>query len=163
MSGVHLLPQIGHQRTGRLLAVLATPPLTSGAITLGRIARAAEVLGASDWIAANLLNLPTASVLDIPNVGRERETWLASRPSLRAAIASSTAVLLAYGTAEPVGGARVHWRDQIEWVTSEIARNGCTVYTWGGAPRHPSRWQRYRPKGTDMQASYRSMLRRAAP
>ena len=52
-------------------------------------------------------------------------------------------MLLAYGTAEPSGEARAHHREQVRWLDEQIEERSLPTWWVGGAPRHPSRWQRY--------------------
>jgi hypothetical protein len=141
-----------------LLAILATPPLSSGAITRGRVARAADALGFERWSIANLLDVSTSTVRDISACGREQTAWLTSRTSLRSGVENASAVLLAYGTSVPSGPARRHWKEQIEWIVAEVRMQGQPMLAWGGLPRHPSRWQRYLPMGVGMATAYETML-----
>jgi hypothetical protein len=127
-----------------LLAILATPPLTtSGARTRGRLQLATEILGRDVLAIANLIDVPTKNVLDIAVVGREQAPWREARGDIASQIAAADAVLLAWGTAEPAGPARDHHRAQVAWVNDVISRRGIVPWTVGGMPRHPSRWQRY--------------------
>lgn len=128
----------------RLLTILATPPLTtSGARTLRRVRMAAEVIGSSSAIVANLLEVATVDVRDIAIAGRDSDEWHNSRGLLQAAIASADYVLLAWGCSEPTGPAKHHHRAQVAWVMGELNTRGLPLWTFGGLPRHPSRWQRY--------------------
>lgn len=128
----------------RLLAILATPPLTtSGARTRGRLQLATEILCSDVLVIANLIDVPTKDVLDIASVGREPAPWREARGDLASQIAAADAVLLAWGTAEPAGPARGHHRAQVAWVNDVIGSRGIVSWTVGGMPRHPSRWQRY--------------------
>ncbi len=128
----------------RLLAILATPPLsTSGARTRGRLHLATEILGSDVLAIANLIDVPTKDVLDTASVGREPAPWREARGDLASQIAAADTVLLAWGTAEPAGPARDHHRAQVAWVNDVIGGRGIVPWTVGGMPRHPSRWQRY--------------------
>jgi len=128
----------------RLLAILATPPLTtSGARTRGRLQLATEILGSGVLAIANLIDVPTKDVLDITSVGRESGPWLEARSDLEDQITLADDVLLAWGISEPAGSARDHHRAQVVWVNDLISSRGMVRWTVGGTPRHPSRWQRH--------------------
>jgi hypothetical protein len=127
----------------RLLAVLATPPLsTSGERTLARVQMAAALIGSDSISVVNLLRTPTNNVNEVRSVGATAEPWLNSRPALLLALRQADAVLLGWG-AEPIGPARHHHRDQVTWLLAEILTTGLPSWTVGGQSRHPSRWQRY--------------------
>ena len=145
----------------RLLAVLASPPLSSGSITRRRVALAAEAVGSPEWGISNLTQTPTQTVLDLARLTRDPEPWAAARHELEHALETASIVLLAYGISIPTGAARDYWVDQVAWVHREIRRRGLPTVCWGGLPRHPSRWQRYRPPGLSMADSYSEMLRPA--
>jgi len=128
----------------RLLAILATPPLTtSGARTRGRLHLATEILCSDVLAIANMIDVPTKDVLDITSVGSEPVPWTEARADLASQIAAADVVLLAWGIAEPAGPARDHYRAQVAWVNDVIGSRGIIPWTVGGMPRHPSRWQRY--------------------
>jgi hypothetical protein len=145
----------------RLLAVLASPPLTTGVITRGRVALAAAAMDSPEWAIANLTQTPTQTVLDLASLARDPAPWAAARDELERGLQTAAVVLLAYGTSIPNGAAREHWQSQVAWVQHEICRRGLPAVCWGGLPRHPSRWQRYRPPGLSMADSYREMLQPA--
>ena len=128
----------------RLLAILATPPLTtSGARTCSRLHLATKILGSDVLVIVNLIAVPTRDVLDIASVGSESAPWREARCDLASQIAAADTVLLAWGTAEPAGPARDHHRAQVAWVNDLISSRGIVRWTVGGTPRHPSRWQRH--------------------
>lgn len=127
-----------------LLAVLASPPsTTSGVRTRQRLDIAARALGHDRVEIANLFGCPTSNVLEIAALGASEEPWMASRPAIRACLQSADAVLLGWGTAEPIGPARYHHREQVAWLRSAVADRRQVGWTVGGMPRHPSRWQRF--------------------
>lgn len=130
-------------RGGRLLAVLTNPPLTSGLRTLGRLELARAALGFDTVQVANLFATATHATGEISVIGRESDGWHQARTSLSAALEECGAVLLAYGTQAPNGQARAHFRDQINWLSAEIGTRALPTLTFGGGPRHPSRWQRW--------------------
>ena len=127
-----------------LLAVLASPPLrTRGSRTLARLEQVAEILGYEQVEIVNLISVPTDTVLDVTRVGCERAPWLASRSSIISGLVRASAALLGWGLTEPSGPARLHHRSQVEWLSRELAQRTIPLWTVGGAPRHPSRWQRH--------------------
>lgn len=132
-----------------LLAVLATPARTSGQRTMSRINLAKQILQYDDVSIVNLLNIPTYRTTDMSTAGSLPEPWLDSRPPIAQSLARSQGVLLGYGVSEPSGTARLHYRDQIAWLHSQLLVSGLPVWSVGTPPRHPSRWQRltYREAG----------------
>ena len=77
------------------------------------------------------------------NSGATPEGWLAARVEMEQALGEASAVLLAYGLGEPTGSARAHFREQVAWLHEHIEQHDLPTWWVGGAPRHPSRWQRY--------------------
>lgn len=129
---------------GTLLVVGSNPPArTSGQRTLARVGQAATILGFETATIANLFVLPTYRSGGISDLGRTPGGWLDARPRLLSALDECDGVLLAYGTQEPSGGARVHHREQVRWLDQQIEHRALPTWWVGGAARHPSRWQRY--------------------
>lgn len=128
---------------GRLVAILANPPLTDGLRTLRRVELAAELLGFNDVGTANLFALPSHATRAIAELGVTETGWLQARPDLITSINSADGVLLAYGTTTPTGEARLHFRQQVVWLTEQIADRAVPAWHIGDGPRHPSRWQRW--------------------
>lgn len=130
---------------GTLLVVGSNPPSqTSGQRTLARVQQAADILGFKRAVVANLFALPTYRSGGISDLGQERDGWVAARASLENALGDAcSGVLLAYGVVAPTGPARVHHREQVQWLDAEIEQRALPTWWVGGAPRHPSRWQRY--------------------
>jgi len=128
---------------GRLVAILANPPLTDGTRTLRRVELAAELLGFTDVGTANLFALPSHATGAIAELGATEKGWVQARPNLSTSISSAQGVLLAYGTRAPLGEARLHFRRQVAWLTEEIADRAVPVWHVGDGPRHPSRWHRW--------------------
>ena len=126
-----------------LTAVLCNPPASGGARTLARVELATELLGFGHVTVTNLFGLPTASCVDVAQVGKSAEAWLAARTEIGLALGNSDGVLLAYGLVPPTGSARKHHREQVNWVRAELRRADLPVWWVGGGPRHPSRWQRW--------------------
>lgn len=128
---------------GRLVAILANPPLTNGTRTLRRVELAAGILGFADVEIANLFALPSHATSAIAELGRTETGWLQARPKLAASINSAQGVLLAYGATSPIGEARFHFRQQVAWLEEQIADHSVSSWHVGDGPRHPSRWQRW--------------------
>jgi hypothetical protein len=123
--------------------VLASPPLTAGFRTLERVRLARQILDYKEVTLVNLFPLPTRTVLEISQLGQFESVWTSGRSEILAALELVDDVVLAYGTTEPNGAARIHHRHQVAWLSAEIHRLSLRVWTVGGLPRHPSRWQRY--------------------
>lgn len=139
---------VGSART--LVAVLASPPMTSGRQTVSRLDMAARHLNCDSVRIVNLLAERTIDVREIDVVGAIEDPWLAARPAISSALAEATLTLLAFGLTEPTGVARTYFRAQIRWLQDEIIRNGLSeVIAFGGKPRHPSRWQRLTARETN--------------
>jgi hypothetical protein len=126
-----------------LLAILANPPLTSGSRTSARVDLAAGLLGFSDSRIVNIFARSTRSTRDMSAVGVTSENWMVARSPLVGGLARADAVLLAYGMELPHGPARRHFLSQVDWLDQAIKESGKETWWVGGAPRHPSRWQRY--------------------
>jgi len=127
-----------------LLAVLASPPLTtSGAVTRRRVELAAQLIGCDAVTFSNLISIPTADVLDIAAVGRDPIGWSDAQAEIAAGLEEADSVLFGWGCAEPSGPARNRHRAQVRWLHAGVHRRNLRWWTVGGAPRHPSRWQRY--------------------
>jgi hypothetical protein len=126
----------------RLVAVLASPPLTtSGVRTHARVKLAAEILDFDSFECTNLLDKPTS---DIRGLGTfvERSMWVGSRDSILAALDRADAVLLSFGVSPPSGPARAYHAEQLDWLFSEINRAKLPKFACGDRTTHPSRWQR---------------------
>lgn len=134
---------MGTYRDSVLVAVLANPPLTSGARTIRRVELAAELLGFAGASIANLFALPSHATGAIAELGVGPEGWVAARPHLASQIRSAGGLLFAYGTTEPVGPARMHFRCQVAWAAAQVETRGVAAWRVGDGPRHPSRWQRW--------------------
>ncbi len=127
----------------RLLVVGLNPPETSGSRTLARVEVARQLLGYAAVDVRNLFAYPTRSSLDIGVAGSEQDGWLKARADLSHGLAKADGVLLGYGTQAPAGPARGHFHAQVSWLEGVLASAKVPVWLVGGAPRHPSRWQRY--------------------
>lgn len=131
-------------KRGKLLVVGSNPPAqTSGQRTLARVQQAATILGFEQAVLANLFAFPTYRSGGIADLGRTPDGWLDARSALASGLDDCDGVLLAYGTQEPSGEARAHHREQARWLDEQIEDRGLQTWWVGGAPRHPSRWQRY--------------------
>jgi len=127
----------------RLVAILSNPPTTSGARTRARVESAREVLGFRTVEIANLFGHPTYRTGGISEVGKDASDWLIARRDLADTLLGADGIVLAYGCQEPSGDARVHYRNQLDWLESVL--NDLDVPRWmiDGRPRHPSRWHRH--------------------
>lgn len=131
-------------KNGTLLVIGSNPPSqTSGQRTLARVEQAAMILGFEQAVVANLFALPTYRSGGIADLGRTPDGWHEARSSLVSGLDGCDAVLLAYVTHEPSGEARSHHREQVRWLDEQIEVRALPTWWVGGAPRHPSRWQRY--------------------
>jgi hypothetical protein len=130
-------------QTGTLLFIGLNPPLTSGTRTRGRVELARSLLGFDSIIHSNLFALPTHDLAGVAAVGATEEGWLEARHQLVEQVARADAALLGFGVQSPSGDARRWFRAQVSWLEAELAQADTPVWEVGGAPRHPSRWQRY--------------------
>lgn len=128
---------------GRLLVVGLTPPATSGARTRARVNTARQLLGFATVDLVNLFAFTTHDATDLSVAGQQSDGWHAARPVLGAGLENADGVLLAYGVQLPTGLARTHFRSQVDWLERRLVEVDLPVWLVGGAPRHPSRWQRY--------------------
>lgn len=126
----------------RLLAVLANPPLGSGARTRNRLELARVLTGCDSVTIANLLDVPTSGTDAIGRVGVSRSSWLDSRVGLTRGLDGADVVLLGYGVTRPTGVAGLHQREQCRWLQGRLLKLEVPVFAVGMPPRHPSRWQR---------------------
>lgn len=125
-----------------LLAILSNPPTTPGERTLARVQLACDSLGYDDFAVANLFPLSSRSTRDISELGQLRGPWLAARPALQDRLEAAAGVLLAYGLERPRGQAGQWHREQVTWLDAALTARALPRFWVGGAPRHPSRWQR---------------------
>ncbi len=131
-------------RADVLLAVGSNPPSrTSGLRTLNRLQQARDVLEFDDVRLANLFSTASYRSGEVSELGVNPEGWLTARRLLEEELEDAAAVLLAYGTQTPLGPARLHFREQLAWLGTRLVAQGTPTWWVGGAPRHPSRWQRY--------------------
>jgi hypothetical protein len=126
-----------------LLAILANPAATSGSRTQARVDLARKALGFATVSVVNMFPIATLRSTDIGSVGKDPELWHDARTMMQTAFTSADAVLLAYGTSEPTGEARLHHRHQVEWLQARLSSLMMPAYVFGDGTRHPSRWQRY--------------------
>lgn len=127
-----------------LLVIGSNPPSqTSGARTLARVEMARDVLGFEQVKLVNLFALPSYRSGGLSELGATPQGWLGARPEIEQALGVADVVLLAYGVGEPTGPARAHFREQVAWLNDQITSRDLPTWWVDGAPRHPSRWQRY--------------------
>lgn len=130
--------------TSQLCAIALNPPTTNGLRTTKHLRVAAEIIGCSDLIIVNLFSIPTRNVLNIDEIGADWDGWLNARPQLESGIASSDAVIVAWGVRGLTGAAAANFRLQVAWVFDELAASKhAKVWTINGEARHPSRWHQY--------------------
>lgn len=132
-------------KPARLLLVVGSnpPSQTSGRRTLTRVEQARVILGFEEARLANLFAVSSYRSGGLSEFGATPAGWLDARADLEAGLSLACGVLLAYGTKPPTGPARSHFRDQVEWLDRRIDAHTLPSWWVGGAPRHPSRWQRY--------------------
>jgi hypothetical protein len=135
---------MGTETFARALVVMASPPTTSGARTLGRMAALQEVLGCADVQIANLFALRAKDVPALTAVGAQLEGWHAARDEIAAGLRECDTVIAAWGLDPLSGSARLHRFDQLAWLGREARDLGHeNAWAVGGEPRHPSRWHQY--------------------
>ena len=136
-----ITPAQSRRRT--LVAILANPPTTPGARTRGRVALAASLLGFERVQISNMFAYASHSTGAIAELGQTDQGWLEARPHLSSSLRDCDAVLLAYGAYAPAGPARLHYKQQVDWLRGEVMNQSVPAWWVGDGPRHPSRWQRW--------------------
>lgn len=153
--------------SGLLGAILINPATGPGTTTAGRLELLRDLLSCEEVQIANLLSVPTRSVLDITKAGSSFDGWQAARPALEALVSSADHLLLGWGLGGGfAGAARGHFATQVKWVESEISRRADRPLVWtvGNEPRHPSRWHQFvadkhrRTRGGDFRSRLRDVL-----
>jgi hypothetical protein len=128
--------------TTALCAVLLNPPTTSGSRTAGAVARAAELLGYTDFTLTNLISLNTHSSGQLAAAARD-EDWQRARPQLQKAVKTADALLFGWGLLSQLGSARPAARQQVLWLVEQARAAGHSQAWAVGDARHPSRWHQY--------------------
>lgn len=129
---------------GRLVALLASPPTTSGARTERKVRQALQVLGADRYVIANLYAFPVKDLPALSISGAHPAGWLSARPKLTRAVREADILLAAWGLHRLNGRARRLQHDQFAWLRDLLSRAGhSTAWCVGGRARHPSRWHQY--------------------
>jgi hypothetical protein len=149
-------------------AILLNPPLTTGAATMRHLRVAADILGCEDVQLANLFSIPTISVTEINDVGRNVDDWEAARPELARVAETSVQLIAGWGVSGLHGVAGSHHKDQLAWLLDRLGNLGgpSGMWTLNGEPRHPSRWHQYvsdrhgRTSGPTFHDRLASVLRR---
>lgn len=150
----------------RLVAILLNPPSGTGRSTTRHLAVAAHILGNMELAVVNLFATATKSIVEVNDVGRAPEGWLAARPGIRSAIGAADEVLVGWGIGGIHGAARQCMRRQIDWLINALPERLDAVWTIGGEPRHPSRWHQYvsdkhgRTEGGSFEQRLRAVLAR---
>ncbi len=146
-----------------LLAILATPPETSGERTLKRLEMARQLLGFSEVRVVNVLDVATFRTNGMSTAGQDPEPWLRSRPAISAGINDCDGIVLGYGVGEPTGAARIHYREQLAWLWNRLDVLTAPIWSVELPPRHPSRWHRLTYKtspGSDFETMLSTVLLR---
>lgn len=132
-------------KPARLLLVVGSnpPSQTSGRRTLSRVEQARVILGFEEARLVNLFAVSSYRSGGVSEFGTAPAGWLDARTDIEAGLSLACGVLLAYGIKSPTGPAREYFRDQVDWLNSRIEAHYLPSWWVGGAPRHPSRWQRY--------------------
>src|SRR5699024_8574936 len=132
---------------GKLVVIGSNPPLgTSGNRTRRRVELAGEVLEYSDVELVNIFELASCRTGEITRIGENKCGWLRAREVIRVSLQTADGIMVAYGLQPPSGAARLNFSEQVEWLWHKFRRLELPVWNVGGAPRHPSRWQRYTNK-----------------
>lgn len=129
---------------GHLVAILHSLPTGDGSPTLSRVDAVRRVLDCDSSAVTNLYPAPLANVNGLNRHPGEPTIWDSGRADIRAALSSTvlTDVLLGYGVQVPSGEARELFREQLAWLSRELEPLLVRIWTFGGRPTHPSRWQR---------------------
>ena len=132
------------ERQRILLAVLASPPTTSGTRTITKVREAATLLGCDAIRVENLCSLPANNLRALTATAVNSGPWLDARAGLTAGLQTADLVLAGWGLDCLSGPARLRRAEQLAWVRSKSIQQGRErFWTIGGQPRHPSRWHQY--------------------
>lgn len=125
-----------------LVALLASPPTTSGVRTRSRLAHALPLTGCSRLVIANLYAEPTR---DVPALNATTAVgWHAARAELSASVQLADELLAGWGLLKLVGPAGALQADQVQWLLLQATSAGHDrLWAVGGQPRHPSRWHQF--------------------
>lgn len=143
------------------------PASGAGQATLRHLRTLADALDCGEVAIANLLEIPTKSVVEITQAGASAEVWHWSRPALRKLITTSDQLVLGWGLGGGfTGPSRHYFKQQVEWVEEQISArtDNLIIWTIGQEPRHPSRWHQYvadkhaRTLGGDFQSRLLDVL-----
>lgn len=128
----------------RLVAVLASPPLTSGQRTMRQLHQAQGLLDCDEVVVANLFALPAQDLPALSQIGSDPDAWIMARPQLAQVLNETSVLLAAWGLPALSGAAAGHHRRQLVWFREQAEQRGHHLaWTVGGQPRHPSRWHQY--------------------
>jgi hypothetical protein len=129
--------------TRTVLAVLASPPTTSGTRTLNMLKQGMLALGASRLLVANLCVRAAADLPALTNA-TDPSDWAAAQPDLCEGLGKADALLGAWGLFPLSGEARQYRAQQLHWLRLMAEAQGHTrAWALGAEPRHPSRWHQY--------------------
>lgn len=145
-----------------LVAVLHSRPIGDGARTLSRVEIARKALSCDTFSVANIYPAVLRDVTQVTTLD-DAESWAAGREEIRQELArpDATDVLLGYGVQLSGGSQRAHHRAQLTWLTDTLKDADYRVWTFGGTPTHPSRWQRVvhrHSPGSSVDAVARDLL-----
>jgi hypothetical protein len=149
---------------GHLVAILHSKPVGSGSITRRRVESARKSLSCRSASIANIYDAQLGSSADLSGA-TDFEAWHRARLDIgnQLSVPGTSDVLLGYGVQPPSGAHLVHYREQIRWLESIMAETGLRVWTVGGRPSHPSRWQRITSRmapGVELEAALKPLLMR---
>lgn len=135
---------------GAQLAVvcLNPPSVTSGQRTVRAVTRLAEGLRFDTGHTVNLLDVPSRSFDDFAVAGADARCWQSSRDELRSSLSTlrpeRDVIVAAWGLSRFREPSRSLLSGQIRWLMLLLGSAGWSeVHTFGGGPRHPSRWHQY--------------------
>ena len=135
-----------HANRSRVGAILLNPAREANRVSRTHLVledvRVAKAWGTLEI--ANLVGIPTRNSKELEQVATSVQLFLDARNHLEAVLASSDALVLAWGVAPLRGLVGTYVRDQANWVISRALHHGHThAWVMGGHPRHPSRWRQY--------------------
>jgi hypothetical protein len=126
-----------------LVAVLHSRPVGTGNATLRRVEIARRALGCDSYSVANLYPTVLPNVNALSSAAADH-IWEVGREEIQRELecTRTTDVLLGYGVQLPAGENRQRFRNQLNWLENQLRLTSFRVWTYGGRPSHPSRWQR---------------------
>lgn len=138
----HIFPVQG--RT--LCAVLLNPALrqVEETITYHNVRAALPLMGCSELIITNLLNVATKDAPELNRAVISKQEIATAREQISMALQHADEVLVAWGMGGMTGDVRIALQQQTAWLFKTLGRHHLQhVWTVAGRPRHPSRWRQY--------------------